>query len=251
MSRGGFTLVALVVTAAAKGPQSPSADEIFHRNIAASGGEAAVRAVKTRMMAGELVTGAGRAPMEIAQAAPNKFLRVIDSPVSGRSENGFDGTAGWSKNVRGTRDVSGPELGMLLRELHLYRPIELRRFYAWLSAPRVDSVDGRAVYAIVGTTVDRVAETLYFDRESGLLTGWDLAIQGTVLRTRLDDFRKVDGVTLAFRVKHSREGFSWSDEIRVVQQNVAIDSARFAKPALPSVDHQDPAHIDEESGGAG
>jgi hypothetical protein len=92
----------------------------------AAGGETAIRAVKTRAMAGDLVTGAGRAALEIVQMTPNRFLRVIDSPVSGRSENGFDGATAWTRNQRGTRDVTGPELGMLLRELHLYRPFELR-----------------------------------------------------------------------------------------------------------------------------
>lgn len=146
-------------------------------------------------MTGELITGGGKAPLEIVEAAPDRFLRVIESPVSGHSENGFDGTTAWSKNPRGAREVSGPEVGMLLREHHLYRPVELRRFYVSVTPPRADTLDGRAVYAIVGTTADSVAETLYCEWGSGLLTGWDVTIAETTLRTRLDDFRKVDGVT--------------------------------------------------------
>jgi hypothetical protein len=223
-------LSAFLVGAAKCYGQAPTADDVFRRYVAASGGEAAIRAVTTRVMTGDLVTGAGRAPLEIMQAAPNRFLRTIDSPVSGRSENGFDGVTGWTRNQRGTRDVAGPELGMLLRELHLNRPLSLRGFYSLVTAPRPDSVDGRAVYSIVGTTADSVTETLYFDRESGLLTGWDVSLRGTILRTRLEDFRNVDAVTLAFRVKHARDDFAWSDEIRRIEQNITVDSARFVKP---------------------
>jgi hypothetical protein len=45
------------------------------------------------------------------------------------------------------------------------------------------------------------------------------------------DYREVDGVQVPFRVTVSRPGGSSTIQIEQVQQNVAIDDTRFAKPA--------------------
>jgi len=111
----------LVVTAMAHGSQQkpnakhqstnmtetvPSVDQILDKYVQAIGGKAAVEKLSTRMMKGLLIAPGGSAPIEIYVKAPNKFLVVINSPVSGRSRNGFNGIVAWSQNPqRGLRAV--------------------------------------------------------------------------------------------------------------------------------------------------
>ena len=226
------TCAVLIATSAAKCyGQGISASQIVSKYVDASGGESAIRAIRTRVMTGFVVAPGGRAQLEIIEAAPDHFLRIIESPVSGHSENGYDGTVAWSRTAAGIREMSGPPVGMVVREQHLHRPLALQAFYVSIDSPRLDSVDGAAVYVVGAKTADGMSETLYFDRTTGLLAGWDVAIGGTVLQTRLEDYRTVDGVKLPFRFMRSRPDFKWTEELTEVKHNVSVDPARFSKPS--------------------
>jgi hypothetical protein len=70
----------------------PTVDQILDKYAQSVGGQRAVEKLTTRVMRGSLVAPGGSAPLEIYEKAPNKFLVVIDSPVAGISQNGFNGT---------------------------------------------------------------------------------------------------------------------------------------------------------------
>jgi hypothetical protein len=212
-------------TVQAQGTPAPTADELFRRYVVAAGGEAAIRALKTRVTSGELIAGGGmRAPLEIYQAEPDRFLRVLRNAQVKLSENGFDGATAWSSNDGTQRELAGPEVTMLRREYHLHRPVELSRFYPDPASVTLDTLDGHRVYRVTYP-----GEALYFDRDTGLLDGWDTVVQGTTIATRLQDYRTVDGVRIPFRVVRSRPGFTWTEQATDIRHNVAIDPAKFAK----------------------
>ena len=224
-----ITILMVIIAGAKCYGQTPSASDILARYIAASGGEAALRAVTTRVLEGHVVAPGGKARLEIVEAAPDRFLRIIDSPVSGHSENGYDGRVAWTANAQGTRRMLGPQVGMVTRELHLRRPLAMKEQYATFSSSRRDTLGGAEVFAISATTADSVSETLYFDQRTGLLAGWDVEVAGTTIRNRLEDYRRVDGVMVPFRVIRSRPDFRWSEEFDAIHQNVPVDTTRFSK----------------------
>jgi len=210
---------------------TPSATSLFDRYVAALGGATAVREVRTRVTIGELVTAGGNhAPLEIYQATPDRLLRVLRNTQVKLSQNGFADGRGWSWNDGQARDIAGPELEMLRREYDLQRPLVLAPSYARLSAVQTDTNGGSRAYRVVGTTPQGADEVLYFDRDSGLLRGWDMMVQGTVITTRLEDYRAVAGVLVPFRVVRIRPGFSWTEQASDVRHNVPIDDVRFRKP---------------------
>lgn len=224
------TTVALTsLHAAATAQAVPTTQQIFARYVSAAGGEAAIRGIRSRESVGQLVAPGGRAPLVILQVVPDRFLRILDSPVSGRSENGYDGRTAWSRNSAGVREITGPVVDQFRREYDLHRPLALPTYYL---ETRVDTatLEGRPQFVVTAETTDHGTETLYFDRATGLMTGWDETIAGTLLRTRLGDYRPVDGVQVPFRVTRSRPGFTWTEEMRSVNHNVAVDSTRFLKP---------------------
>jgi hypothetical protein len=97
------------------------------------------------------------------------------------------------------------------------------------------SIAGRQVNVLQGTGAGGAVATLYFDVESGLLTRvvrYANSAMGRVpTQIDFDDYREVAGVKVPFRW-----AFAWVSgrdvvELNDVQPNVAIDAARFAKPA--------------------
>jgi uncharacterized membrane protein YphA (DoxX/SURF4 family) len=150
----GIGLVAVQASGtAAQANSRPTPQALFDQFISAVGGRSAIEAVRPRVTTGELIAQGGmRAPLEIYQAAPDRFLRVLRNTQVNLSQNGFDGIHTWSANDERTRDVDGPEVATLRREYHLHRPALLSRFYARFGQVQLDSVAGRAVYRVVATT---------------------------------------------------------------------------------------------------
>jgi len=99
-----------------------------------------------------------------------------------------------------------------------------------------DFIDDRTVLVVQGQKGMAIV-TLYFDEETGLLTRSVRSTPSPVgrLPVRIDysDYRDVNGLKMPFKWQ-----MKWLDgrsnfEIDSYQTNVAIDAARFNKPAPP------------------
>jgi len=225
----------MLLSGAAQERALPSAAQILERYITAIGGRPAVERLTTRIARGRLITQAGEAPLEIRQKAPGKIFRQIDSPAGGTSRNGFDGQTAWSANRSGVREMTGPEVESIKREYSLHREIRLAEFYPKLAVEGKQSVNGADAYVVAGAAAEGFPEKFYFDVQTGLLLRWDVALRGTTIESNYEDYRTVDGVKLAFRIRHVRsDGFSWTDQWEEVRHNVAIEDSAFAMPAAPS-----------------
>jgi len=259
-ARNGFRLSLLVMTLIAAGflaAQDAVTDvnAILDRYVRAIGGQAAVERITSRVAKGSLVTTAGSAPMEIYEKAPDKFMRILDSPASGRSEGAFDGAVAWMLNKQqGLRELAGPEVENFKREYSLHRQILWKQLYSEMRAAGQESVDGRVVEVVEAKADPDLAYKFYFDKESGLLVRSDVTIRGTTLQNFYQDYREVDGVKLPFTIRHARpDGFQWSDQFSEIRHNVAIEDARFAKPverAAQQAAQQQPASTPAAQGQA-
>src|SRR5215216_7619603 len=169
----------LIVSAMARGSQQnpnaepqrtnatatvPPVDQILDRYVQAIGGKAAVEKLKTRVMKGLLIAPGGSAPIEIYEKAPNKFLIIINSPASGISQNGFDGSVAWSQNPqRGLREMSGPDVENFKREYNLHREIKLKELYPKMMVKRREKIGEQEAYLVEAITTDGISEAMYFD----------------------------------------------------------------------------------------
>ncbi len=99
-----------------------------------------------------------------------------------------------------------------------------------------DFIDDRTVLVVQGNKGTAIV-TLYFDEETGLLTRSVRSTPSPVgrLPVRIDysDYRDVNGLKMPFKWT-----MKWLDgrsnfEIDSYQTNVAIDAARFNRPAPP------------------
>src|SRR5262245_18916740 len=121
-------LIAILVFSAVT-TQSTSTTAILARYVQVLGGEAAIRAVTSRVKEGEYDNGRGlNTRFLIIEEAPNRRVTIIGTDsidgVMG-SGRGYDGTAGWDKNFVGTglRTLAGRELADVARDADMLRPL--------------------------------------------------------------------------------------------------------------------------------
>jgi len=210
----------------------PSVREVLQRVSTAAGGADVEQRVTSRLAKGFVVTPGGRAPVTVYQKMPNRFLIVIDSPAGGLSRNAFDGTEAWSQNRGGTEAKNGHEVDFVRREQMLHREVRLATLFKTLSVDQAMTSEGRPATGIRAVASDGVVERFLFDQESYLLISHEVEINGKLLRSEFEDYRILDGVPVAHRVKRSRPDFAWTTEFLDVRQNVPIEESLFTKPSV-------------------
>lgn len=103
---------AQILTAGQQTPL-PTVKEIVARHVAAIGGEAAVKSLKSMRVRGrfEMAAQGISGDLQILSARPNKMLQTVDISVIGHAETGYDGKVGWSIDPQsGPSLLSGREL---------------------------------------------------------------------------------------------------------------------------------------------
>ena len=230
-------------------PALPAVDQILAKYVAALGGEAALRKVTGRVITGTqyIPTGPGGttptpAGVERYQKAPNLAVTIYRAPAYAISE-GFDGTTAWSQNQAGR--VTEPvklDIGRAARAADLYEPLNLKREYAQFTVRGIETVNGRDAYLVVGVPQGDKPESLYFDTQTGLLlrkqTVLPTPIGDSPFRMDFEDYRDTgSGVKIPFVIHMSpanpRTELAPDATLRItkVEDNTAIDSAKFVKPA--------------------
>jgi hypothetical protein len=232
----------------AAAPVLPTVDQILAKYVSALGGEAALRKVTSRMITGtqSIPTGPGGrtlVPVQVEEyrKAPNLYVTLYKTAMYTIAE-GFDGTTAWAQGQNGrVTEQPKPDADRAKRSADFYEPLNLKQEFASLVVRGIETINGHDAYAVVGTPQGDNPETLYFDVQSGLLlrrtTYVTTPAGGSPFRRTFDDYRDSSGVKVPFAVLLDPAGpriLLWpTTTLRVtsVQDNVAIDNSRFAKPS--------------------
>ena len=226
------------------GVGGPSADQILDKYIQALGGAQRLAGLTSFVATGtSLGYGGfgGDADFTIYAKAPNQKTTLIsfkEHPERGESVWAFDGRTGWIKTPRGLLsdyELVGEELDGERLEAQMAFPGQFKEaLNNWRVGLR-RSIAGRDFLIVQGTGPRGLLATLYFDPETGLLRRMVRYGPSPVGRvpTQIDylDYRDVGGIKFPFEYQ-----FSWLDgrytaKIKEVKANVAIDAARFGRPA--------------------
>jgi photosynthetic reaction center cytochrome c subunit len=131
--------------------------------------------------------------------------------------------------------LAGADLDGLRLDAELAFPARIKQALDDWRVGQPASIDDREVQVVQGTGGTGLTATLYFDAESNLLVRQVRFVESPVGRipTQVDygDYRAVAGVMMPFRWT-----VTWLDgrdtiELTDVRPNVAIETARFARPA--------------------
>jgi outer membrane lipoprotein-sorting protein len=230
-------------TLAKQDPQAPSAEAVLDKYIQALGGSERLTKV-TSFSAKGTYQGYGetdKTPLELFAKAPAQRTIIIHTPA-GDNTTVFDGRAAWiaapSVNVPiPVLQLTGGDLEGARLDAALSFPAHIKQALSqWrVSAPA--AIDDRDAQVVQGTSDGRYPVDLYFDSKSGLLVRLvrftDSPIGLNPTQIDYADYRDVSGVKMPFRWTVTWLSGRSTIELSEVKPNVAIDAARFAKPAAP------------------
>jgi len=220
------------------GPGKEPADPIFAKYISAIGGADRVAKLTSYTATGTYIgfnTGGATVPIEIFAKAPDQrstVVRVFD----GDAVKTTDGRSAWA--AEGWRQLplmtfTGSNLVGARVEAMLAFPMVLQKAFSQWKVGLV-TIGDADVQVLQGTNPGQLPVNLYFD-DAGLLirsVRWSSTPVGTVpTQTEYFDYREVAGVKMPFRMVVTWTNGQNTIELKDVRPNVAIDAAKFARPA--------------------
>ncbi len=237
--RSLFVLVlALVVSAV--GASSLTLDEIIAKNIAARGGLAKIRAIKTYTVEGTMSLAPSGMEMSFTQynKAPNKYR--MDITVQGMSiVSAFDGTTAWGTNpMQGATPQKASETearrSAMRSDLEGVLIDPAKKGYK-LELVGTEDVDGALAYKIKVTDKAGEVSFTFIDATTWLevkSTGtMELMGQEAVVDVLMSDFRDVNGVQMPMLMELRSEGrVVMTMALSNPKVNQDIPDSRFAFP---------------------
>jgi len=224
-------------------PALPSIETILN-NYSVSTGDAAVAGVQSRLIRLSVsrprLVDPQQIPLsvEIYEKAPDKVL-VVARLGQQTARGAWDGSRSWMEVGDKTRDSTVAEQARLRSLLSIYPLGHFKDQYQSLKVVGKEEIGDRVpTFVVEGLTNDNRRQKLYFDVKTGLLVR-----RIAYTRTRLGDdpeqvdfadYRDAGGVKIPFRVTTSYLDNNHLNSTRVistVENNLALDDARFATPA--------------------
>jgi len=214
---------------------SPSPDQLFARFAEAAGGAEALQKISTRAEKGYLLFGTTKAPIEIYAKSPNKRVSISHGEM-GESTTAFDGTAGWfSAGGMPIRDMLPSDARSAMVDAIFDLPLDAPKIFSQLRPGATEQVGGREMYVVSGSGPGAPLTKFFFDEQTGLLMRMEryneVGLGLMPVRVDYSDFRNVNGIRIPFRWTLSRPAGRFSIQIQKVEQNIAIDDTKFARPS--------------------
>jgi hypothetical protein len=220
-----------------------SVEQILDNYVAALGGRDALEKIKSRVSKGtvEVVGVERKGTVEVYEKAPNKVAHLVQIPGLFVSHEGFNGSVGWSVEAKSRRvaEKKGAELEAAKYDSDFYQPLNFKARYPKLALKGTEKIkyrDGeRETYVVAAVSALGDAETFYFDAQNNLLIRHDYVERDDdgeqQVREFLLDYKDVDGVKVPFTTRQAQSEAIFIIRLSEVSQNVAIDDAKFDKPA--------------------
>jgi photosynthetic reaction center cytochrome c subunit len=244
-------------------PGLPAPESILDRYIQASGGAQRLAGLTSFVGKGTSVGFGGfggGGSVEIVAKAPDKRATIIlFKQETGRGDQvrSYDGRNGWVRtplNVLGEFQLAGGDLDGARFDAQLSFPGQIKQILTNLKTgpstvvtdlPAPDSQSSlqadvklggdHNVDVVQGSGPRDLLVTLYFDQETGLLLRELRYGKSPIGRvpTQIDyaDYRDVNGIKLPFRITYAWLDGRDSIVLNEIQTNVAIDEAKFGRPA--------------------
>jgi hypothetical protein len=241
---------AALLLASAHVARAQTAEDVINKSLTAIGGRAALEKLKSRSTVGTITlsTPAGEieGSVEILNAAPNKSRTLVKADLSAFGvgplvlDQRFNGTAGYVMDtLQGNRDITGTQLDNLRNGTFPHPFLSYKGMGTAARLSGKEKVGDRDAYVVVFEPTSGSAVREYIDAESylplQLVVKVDVPQLGQEVEqtTEFLDYREVDGVKLAFRIKATSAVQSYTIAVSKIEHNVRIDDTLFSKPAAP------------------
>jgi outer membrane lipoprotein-sorting protein len=219
-------------------PGGPTVDQVFAKYIQAVGGTQKLAALTSFTAKGTFIgfeTEQTKVPMELYAKAPNLRTMIVHTRI-GDSVRNYDGRGAWiaapDRPVQ-LLTLTGGNLDGARVDAMVAFPAQIKSLFAsWKVG--ATGINDKEVKVVQGTSPGLSPTNFYFD-DAGLLVRSVRFVNTAVGRvpTQVDysDYRDVAGVKMPFKTIVTWTNGQTTTELTDVQPNVAIDAAKFARPA--------------------
>ncbi len=215
----------------------PSGEQIMDWYVEATGGLAAYDRIDNRVVRSTLeIAGAGiKLSVTTYQGKPGRAYSIVESPMTGKIENGTDGGVAWEMSaMAGPQVKEGKEKALLLHLNTFDRLAYWRKSFKMVETSGLEYVNGRSCYRVLVTPHEAPPQTLFFDRETHLLSKLTMTMEipaGTVpMESYLSDYRAVDGILIPHKVTIKVLNQERIGTVESVEQNIQLPAGRFDLP---------------------
>jgi photosynthetic reaction center cytochrome c subunit len=220
-----------------------SANQILDKYIQALGGTQQLAKLTSFVAKGTSQAYAELAyPFEVYAKAPNQLTSITHTEAGDRT-TAYDGRAGWvampsdDKPIPLLPLIQGDLIGARL-DATICFPSAIKQALSQWRVSMPITINDKDVEVVQGTADGgRTPVNLYFDSKSGLLVRQvrytDTKVGLSATQVDYDDYRDVAGVKMPFKWTTSWLDGQTMFTVTQIQPNVAIDAAKFGKPAPP------------------
>jgi hypothetical protein len=239
-----FVLAATVAASSLVSGQEPppSGRDIIAKYLAAMGGEAAFRAVKSISARGrfEIAAQGISGELEIYSARPARLLYRVTVSAIGRIETGYDGKVGWMMTpIAGPELLTGTRLLDIADDAYFDGPLHAADHVREVTTLGRADFDGRAAFRVKTILRSGNEQVEYFDVDSGLLLGSEATraiAQGNIPTVHiLRDYRRFGRLLQATTSVERAMGFEQTVTLTSVEYDAVPDSVFDLPPAVKAL----------------
>lgn len=237
-----LTGVSIRAQQAAPAAPLPSAKDIVAKHLAAIGGEAAFKALKSVHAKGtfELPAQGVKGDLEIMAARPNKILQRAEIPGVGHAESGYDGKNAWSIDpLQGPSLLTGRALNEMTEDAWFDGPLHSPDRVKELTTIAKVEFDKRPAYQIKVVHTSGVEQIEYYDVETGLQLGSESQRETPMgvlpVKAMLRDYTKFAGLMQPTVLVQSTMGIDQVLRISSYEYNTVPATAFDPPPAIKAL----------------
>lgn len=219
-------------------PAAMTAEQVLEKSIEATGGRAAMEKITSTVAKGTAdITFAGiSASTEFYAKAPDKQTTITTVEGYGQIRQGYDGKVAWSDTPdAGLQELTGEMAEQTKRQAVFNAQLKWRELYPKAEVKGKEKVNERDAWVLTLTSASGKTITQYVDAETFLPVRQIMMTQtpqGEMeVKADLSDYREINGVKAPFTIKQTLPPGDIIIKFTEMQHNVAIDDAKFAKPA--------------------
>jgi hypothetical protein len=216
----------------------PKAETILDRYVEVTGGKAAYDKRSNEIATGtiELKAQGLKGSLTRYSASPAEVYSIVEMDGVGKIEEGIHKGVAWEKNpMLGPRIKSGAEKAQALREATFNSPLHWRELNTKVETAGTETIDGELCYKVVLTPTEAPAETMYFQKKSGLAVKTVATVVSPMGEAPAEmfasDYKSAGGVLAPMKMTEKAAGQEIVIAISDVKTNQTIPADRFDPPA--------------------
>jgi hypothetical protein len=209
----------------------PSLEAILEKYVQAVGGKVSIEKLTSQSRKGTFQQGEAQFPVEMYIKSPGKWAFVLQIPDGTQFRQFSNGKTGWIQDPGGIHEMPPDQLTAMNRNMDLQYGINLKKYYPKMVIKSQGASAGRDAILVEAKPTQGEPDLLYFDVENGRLLQMDSTMetpQGTFdTQTFFEDFREIDGVTIANTLRQTGAGNGWVIKFAETKHNGALEDSLF------------------------